>query len=64
MVTVFGLALLYGLILALILRGPYWLYQRRKGEPRHFWWPWGVVLTLVASVVVLVWFYVSIAETT
>ena len=61
---VFGLALLYGLILALLLRGPYWLYKRHRGEPRPFWWPWGVALTLGATAVVFAWFYASIDETT
>ncbi len=61
---IFGLALLYGLFIALALRGPYWLYKRRKGEPRPFWWPSGVALTLGATMVVLALFYVSILETT
>jgi drug/metabolite transporter (DMT)-like permease len=63
-VLIFGLALLYGLVIALVLRGPYWLYKRRKGKPRPFWWPWGIALTLGASVVVFGLFYVSIMETT
>ena len=61
---VFGLAFLYGLVLAVVLRGPYWLYKRRKGDPRPFWWPWGVALTLGASAVVFAGFYVSVLETT
>ena len=61
---VIGFALLYGLIIALALRGPYWLYKRRKGEPRPFWWPWGVTLTILASIAVTIWFAVSILETT
>ncbi len=62
--TVIAYALLYGLMIAVVLRAPYWFYKRRKGEPRPFWWPWGIALTLLASATVFYFFYRSIMATT
>jgi hypothetical protein len=51
---VFGLALVYGLLLVLSLRGPYLLYRLWKGKPRVVWWPWEIGLWLLTSTALLV----------
>jgi hypothetical protein len=47
-------AIVNGFFWALILRGPYWLYKKFKGEqPDHFWWPWGFVSGAIFALLTL-----------
>ena len=50
MISILIVAVLSGFLWSLILRGPYWLYKRYKGEHARFWWPWGVVIGATLAV--------------